>query len=363
MGDWTAPENAAKMMFWIVKWEKSKRATYLIDDISLRPVDSTTSILKNGSFRSGAESTGWGHTKSVEFVPGYGVGAGEAAVQYQILAQEPMYRSAVYRHSLEQKQYPIRSRLLRMNVSGPDEITLHPLRELYLVEDTTLPIPLFLSSSHPDSIEEVNVSFTLPDCCHIINPGQGRQTIAPESISKNAGPGDNLHTCRLTFSSDAVAPAWAADHEVIPIPLFFRVSGSDPAKSEYEVGYHAETGGGETEDETVLPLHILPPLSGARPSSLPIEAHFTGKIGRYSLLEKAQWVRTWGLAGFNHARVGYPAGDEINEFKRKRITGTHDWQKVEIQAPLPDGALNYRVLLGANGKGIAWHDDIHVRVE
>ncbi|MFP3903869.1 MAG: carbohydrate-binding family 9-like protein, partial [Armatimonadota bacterium] len=213
--DWTAPEDAVKVMLWIVKWEKSRRATYLIDDVTLRPVDSTTNLVKNGSFQSGSEETGWGHTKSVEFVSGYGAGAAEIALQYEMATDETHYRSPVYRHSLQRRQYPIRSELSRMSVSGPDNITQHPLRKLTLVEDTTQPVTLLLSSSDPASIETVTVSITLPDFCFIINPNEGRQTVAPETMSVTPGPGDNVHTYQLTFDSEAVSAARALSHEIV----------------------------------------------------------------------------------------------------------------------------------------------------
>ncbi|MFO7945978.1 MAG: carbohydrate-binding family 9-like protein [Armatimonadota bacterium] len=313
--DWTAPENAVKVMLWIVKWEKSRRATYLIDDITLRPVDSTTNLVKNGSFRSGSEETGWGHTKGVEFVSGYGAGADEIALQYQLANDEPMYRSPVFRHSLQQRQFAIRSQLSRMSVSGPDEITQHPIRELSLVEDTTQPVTLLLSSSDPASIETVTVNLTLPDFCFIIDPKEGRQTVAPQAVARTSGSADGTHTYHLTFGPDVVTAARAANHEIIPVPLFFCVSGSTSAKTAYEIRCHAETDSGETEPETVIPLRILPPLSGARPESLPIEIHMTGKAGKYSGLEKAQWIRTWGLAGYTNARIHYPASDPINRLK------------------------------------------------
>ncbi|MBN1444833.1 MAG: hypothetical protein JW957_01835 [Candidatus Omnitrophica bacterium] len=225
-------------------------------------------------------------------------------IRYSIMAGgTTLYASPRLRFMTKAEVLPVSSRLSHLQ---PNSSSLLPLTGLYAAEETAEKVTLTLKSSLKEN-ELSRVSFTMevPHYLSLINPGYQRNCISPISFSEEETVREAQKYRRYNFIFDRNAVSLADDPEwdILPVPLMFKVVGAGHANGNDFIYYQASIQQPFfEEEEQSLPVRILPPLLGKKPSEILTILwawwpHF--ELSQLSEAEQHILLAKWRDSGFN----------------------------------------------------------------
>lgn len=316
-GIWRSPDRTTNAVPWIVAWKGHGAATVWMDDISLVGKGTAQNLIPNGTFPKGSESVKWPvMTAGLSFDDSYGAGAGTLACRYQVVCRSVvLYQSPSFLRKIDRAPDIISSRLVHLCASGKS-IQAFDLENLHIAEGTAERVVLLLESPVRTRIEKAYLDIEVPDFCELVNAFDRRKCLGPVQCSEKQTIRDK-HPYRkytLVFGQDVVTDTDRYLHEILPIPLVFRVAGAPAEDSRRSIYYRARLNETERESkEQRLTLNPLPPLSAAKPRKLPLVIWGPKReyLHQLSAWEQDLLVSKWGAAGYNYTTA---FADETRRF-------------------------------------------------
>ncbi|MBT3375547.1 MAG: hypothetical protein HN742_02860 [Lentisphaerae bacterium] len=310
-GTWRAPDNAAEILFWVVKWGKSgMTGDVWLDDMQLVETGKRENVIPNGGIEPDGEGGigGW-PVQHGAYVASYPRGATVSVVR-RLAATDGtlLQRSAVYTGVVTAEVTEIGTSLALLP-GKRDVDNSHRVKELHVNAGGYLHLPLVMRSSLLDTLGGCDVFIQVPEWLRLVSPAPRIRVVGRERIEE---PGSVAVRYRLRFGKAAMTPAESDRHTTRLNSLVFACGAVPPGEGAYSVRLYGQVGD-FTEEPNIMPLHTHPPLQWKRPVTALIKhwacSSFYRPFRRLNSSEQDVLAFTWRQAGFN--RSGAALDEEL----------------------------------------------------
>ncbi|NLF18832.1 MAG: hypothetical protein GX595_16495 [Lentisphaerae bacterium] len=304
--EWQAPEAAAEILFWVVKWGGSGVSGQVwLDDLRLLRPDSPVNVLPNGAVAVNAEGStfGWNLFTGSRAQPSYDHGAlAEQACEIRDADGRLLWRAGPFAGEVVARVTAISAVPMLTASMGDSDSTLR-LKDLHVKEGGVLTLPVVLRSSEPRRYGWADVVLEVPEQLHLISP-EPRAAILERRLEAGR------RSYRVRFGGEAISPmdGTKAEQQVHYLLLECGLLPAAPtAPLLLRLGGAVE---GVAEELLEMPVHVLPPLTWRRPEQVLIKnwacSSFYRPFHQLNAAEQAAVARLWRQAGFNRAGPSLP---------------------------------------------------------